>query len=71
MAHLAVETLLVQTAGEVARAKDNKKTDDTLREFGKCAVSLRHVLYKDRPLNTIEFNFMDNHFQVLQMAYLR
>lgn len=65
MAHLAVETLLAQTAREVA-AKDNNETDDTLREFGKCAVSLHHVLYQDRPLNTMEFHFMDNHFQVLQ-----
>jgi hypothetical protein len=70
MAHLAVETLLAQTAREVA-AKDNNETDDTLREFGKCAVSLRHALYQDRSLTTMEFHFMDNHFQVLQMAYVR
>ena len=71
MAHLAVETLLVQTAREVSRAKDNNETDDTLREFGKCAVYLRRVLYQDGPLNTMEFHYMDNHFQVLEMAYLR
>jgi hypothetical protein len=71
MVHLAIETLLAQTSRELATIKDNNETDDTLREFGKCAVSSRHVLYQDRPLNTIEFNFMDNHFQVLQMAYLR
>ena len=67
MAHLGSESLLAQTTREVGAAKDNNETDDTLREFGKCAVSSRHVLYQDRPLNTIEFNFMDNHFQVLQM----
>ena len=71
MAHLAVETLLAQTAREVADAKDTNETDDTLREFGKCAVALRNVLYQDRALNTMELHFMDNHFQVLQMAYLR
>ena len=71
MAHLAVETLLAQTAREVADAKDTTETDDTLGEFGKCAVALRSVLYQDRPLSKVEFHSMENHFQVLQMAYLR
>ena len=71
MVHLAVETLLDQTAREVAGAKDTNETDDTLGEFGKCAVALRSVLYQDRALSTMEVHFMDNHFQVLQMAYLR
>jgi len=62
MAHLALDTPLAQITNE---------TDDALREFGKCAVALRNVLYQDRPLNEAEFLFMDNHFQVLQMAYLR
>ena len=44
MAHLGSVSLLVQTTREVAAAKDNKETDDTLREFGKCAVSLQHVV---------------------------
>ena len=38
MAYLAVETLLAQPAREVADAKDTNETDETLREFGKCAV---------------------------------
>ncbi len=38
-------------------------------EFGKCAVALREILYQDRPLTEAEFLFMDNHFQVLGMAY--
>ncbi|HSL05430.1 MAG TPA: hypothetical protein VK901_18020 [Nitrospiraceae bacterium] len=71
MAHLTVETLLTQTADEVGDAKDINQTDNALREFGKCAVALRDVLYQDRPLNEEEFLFMDNHFQTLQMAYLR
>ena len=68
---MAVETLLAQTAREVSDAKDNNETDNTLREFGKCAVALRNVLDQDRSLNEVEFLFIENHFQVLQMAYLR
>ena len=68
---MAVETLLAQTDREVLDAKDNNETDNTLREFGKCAVALRNVLYQDRALNEVEFLYIENHFQVLQMAYLR
>ena len=71
MAQIAVEPLLAQPAREGADAKDHHETDDSLREFVKCAVALRNVLYQDRPLNTTELYFIDNHFQVLQMAYLR
>ncbi len=69
MAHLTVEPLLAHTADKVGDVKDKNQTDNTLREFGKCAVALRNVLYQDRPLNEVEFLFMDNHFLVLQMAY--
>ena len=62
---------MAQTAREVAGAKDSSETDSALREFGKCAVALRNVLYEDRSLNETELLFMDNHLQVLQMAYLR
>jgi hypothetical protein len=34
-------------------------------------MALRNVLYQDRPLNEAEFLFVDNHFHVVQMAYLR
>jgi hypothetical protein len=68
---MTVDTLFAQTAREVPDAKDHNETDHTLREFGKCAVALRHVLYQDRSLNEIEVLFIENHFQVLQMAYLR
>jgi hypothetical protein len=71
MAHMAAETLLAQTARGVTEGKDKNETDNTLREFGKCAEALRNVLYQDRPLNGAEFVFIDNHFQVLEMAYLR
>lgn len=71
MAHLAVEPLLAQPAREVTDAKDHNETDLMLREFGKCAVALRNVLYQDRSLNEVEFLFIENHFQVVQMAYFR
>jgi hypothetical protein len=71
MAQMAVETLLTQPAREVADAKDNNEPDHMLREFGKCAVALRNELHQDRSLNEVEMLFIENHFQVVQMAYLR
>lgn len=71
MAPMAGEALLAQIAREVADAKDPNEMDHTLREFGKCAVAMREVLYQDRALDEAEFDFMENHFQVVQMAYLR
>ena len=71
MAPMAGEALLDQIAREVADAKDPNKMEHTLREFGKCAVALRNVLYQDRALTEAELLFMENHFQVIQMAYLR
>ena len=68
---MIIETLLAQPAREVSDAKDHNETDNTLREFGKCAVALRNVLHQDRTLNEVELLFIENHFQVLQMAYLR
>ena len=37
------------SGGDVADAKEANHTDDTLREFGKCAIALRTVLHQDRP----------------------
>jgi len=71
MTHMADEPLLAQPAREVADATEHNEMDHTLREFGKCAVALRNVLYQDRALNEVEFLFIENHFQVVQMAYLR
>lgn len=68
---MAVEALFAQPVCEVANAEDQNETDNSLKEFAKCAVALRHVLYQDRPLNEVEFLFIENHFQVLEMAYLR
>jgi len=68
---MAVETLVAQSAQEMADAKDRNETDDPLREFGKCAVALRNVLYQDRALTEVEFLFIENHFHILEMAHLR
>lgn len=67
---MATETRMTPTAREVEDTKGTNKTANPPREFGKCAVALRHVLYHDRSLNDAEFLLMDTHFQVLQLAYL-
>ena len=68
---MAVETLFAQPAFEVAAAEDNNEMASPLTEFSKCAVVMRNALYQDRPLTEAEFLFMENHFQVLEMAHLR
>ena len=68
---VALETSLGNTVREVADAKGEVQTDHTLGEFGKSAVALRTVLHQDRPLSLEEFLFIENHFQVLEMAYFR
>ena len=45
------------------------ETDKTLKEFGKCCLALCEVLHGDKPLDQMELLFIDNHLQVLQMAY--
>ena len=71
MAHQVVEPQLTQTAGGTADPDVETDTGNTLEEFRKCAAAMCHVLYQDRHLNEAEFVFMDTHFQVLEMAYLR
>ena len=44
---------------------------DVLHRFGECASVLRDVLYDDRVLDEEEFIFIDKHFQILNIAYLR
>jgi hypothetical protein len=56
---------------EIADAKNKNETDNTLKEFGKCAVALCEALQEDRPLNAMELLFIDNHLQIVQMTYLR
>ena len=71
MAPINGEPLLGQTVHEMAAPKDDEETDHKLREFRKCSEGLRDVLYQDRPLTEVEFLFMENHFQVIEMAHLR
>ena len=44
---------------------------NSVQRFGECAVALRDILYQDAPLNDAECLHIDNHFHVLEMAYLR
>lgn len=60
-----------QAAPEMTDANDNNKTDDTLRGFGRYAVALRHLLDEGKSLNYMELLFVENHFHVVQMAFLR
>ena len=58
-----------------ARATEGRVPNDDrgeiLHRFGQCATVLRDVLYDDRAVNDEDFIFIDRHFQILQMAYLR
>ena len=49
--------------------KDKSSTDRTLKEFSKCCMALCEVLHSDKALDEMELLFIDNHLQVLQMAY--
>ena len=49
--------------------KDKLATDKTLKEFSQCCMALCEVLHSDKPLDEMELLFIDNHLQVLQMAY--
>ena len=71
MAHLAVNTPVAQPPHEIADAKNANETEGTIRAFAKYAAALRNVLYEDKPLNEMELLFMENHFHVLEMAFLR
>lgn len=44
---------------------------DSLQRFAECAVAMRNILHQDADLSDPEFRFIENHFQVLEMAYLR
>jgi hypothetical protein len=45
--------------------------NSSLKRFAECAVAMRNIFYQDGSLSETEFVFMDNHFKVLEMAYLR
>ena len=59
------------SAGEEADAKGKIALDQTLREFGKSAIALCDVMDQGRSLTDMELLFIENHFQVVQMAYVR
>jgi hypothetical protein len=59
------------SAGEEADAKGKYELDQTLREFGKGAIALCDVMDQGKSLTDMELLFLENHFQVVQMAYVR
>ena len=63
--------VLSRTAREVANAKDQSEMANTLREFGKSAVALRDLMDQDSFFTDMDLLFIENHFQVIQMAYLQ
>jgi len=71
MAQQAGEPLLTQPTREVADTNDHKETGHALREFWKSTVVLRNVLDQDRSITDSELRLLENHFHVLQMAYIR
>ena len=68
---MAGEFVRAQIAREVADAKDQNEMADTLKVFGKSVVALRDLMDQDRSFTDMELLFVENHFQVIQMAYLR
>jgi hypothetical protein len=68
---MAGEIVFSQTAREVADAKGQNEMANALREFGKGVAALRDLMDQDRSLTDMELLFIENHFQVIQMAYLR
>jgi len=68
---MTVEPRMAQPAREVSDATDPNERDHMLRKFGTCAAALRNVLHQDRLANEVEFLFIESHFQVILMAYLR
>ena len=52
----------------MARKKD---CGNSVTRFAECAVTMRNILYEDAPLTEAESHFIENHFHVLEMAYLR
>ena len=57
--------------GQMKTGTPNDDRGEILHRFGQSAAVLRDVLYDDRVVDDEEFIFIDKHFQILQMAYLR
>jgi hypothetical protein len=58
-------------ATDHASLTQDESRERMLEEFGRCADYMRRVLYQDATLGDTEFLFIENHFHVLEMAYLR
>jgi hypothetical protein len=58
-------------AREQVDAKDQHDIVNTLREFWKSAIALREAMDQGGSLTDMELLFIENHVQVIQMAYLR
>lgn len=71
MAHRKVEAPVPQAAHTIGYGTSHSHAEAALKDFSRCVVALRTILYQDRPLERVEFLFMEKHMQVLQMAYLR
>ena len=52
-------------------SKIRSDENNSLKRFAECAVTMRNILQQDVEIGEAEFAFMDNHFQVLEMAYFR
>jgi hypothetical protein len=61
--------LVGEMAKDICAPKNNR--DDMLHKFGQSASIIRDVLYDDAALDEEEFVFIDKHFQILSLAYLR
>lgn len=57
--------------GQTQGAVPNDDRGEILHRFGHAASVLRDVLYDDRVVDDQEFIFIDKHFQILQLAFLR
>jgi len=68
---MASNILPSQIAREKVDAKDRNEMAYILREFGKSVVALCEVMDQGRSLTDMKLLFIENHFQVIQMAYLR
>jgi hypothetical protein len=71
MAHRKGESPITRTMHTIGEANHKTQAENDLRSFSECVVALRTIFYQDRPLERVEFVFMENHMQVLQMAYFR
>lgn len=60
-----------QTAQEVTGAEGQTEMADIFRDFGKSVVALRDMMDQDRSFSDMEQLYIENHFQVIQMSYLR